>query len=70
MADTHKGVHGEVVVSRTVHPVDYKMGLRMTSEVVLFPATGIECLRQGGAIRSLPPDWRKTPGAVVFEEEV
>lgn len=64
------GVHGEVVVGQTVHPLDYKQGLRFPSEVVRFPATGIECLRQGGAIRSLPPDWRKTPGAISFEEEV
>ncbi|MCG3198346.1 MAG: hypothetical protein GHCLOJNM_02845 [bacterium] len=52
---------GTILVGRTPHPRDGEVG-----DVIRFNATGIESLYLGGAVRSLPHDWRKTPGAVEF----
>lgn len=52
---------GSILIGKTPHPRDGEPG-----QVIRFTATGIECLLVAGVVRSLPHDWRKTPGAVEF----
>jgi hypothetical protein len=47
-------IYNVTIIEAAIHPVD-----GMPGTAVVFNATGIECLYSGGALRSLPHNWRQ-----------